>query len=435
VNTKFKETLPLVYNKNFFEAERPAQDEAPRYSTYEAPGGKPLKFIQDDFDFSGGQSNDTAEYPFDGLWSNKRLNKKPHKLTINGHLIGKTYIEERENFLKALLVPTDDDNPAYIDLPFWGRFPVVIEDYSVSEKINEKGQCSIRLGFTRAGVTLDTRAAAIRNNIMSTAQAAQKTQLAAIDKFANKLKLNVNLTALFAATGQIKASMLSILGRIQAPQNMLNDIANEIAGLASIAADIITAPRNTALAMMNAANTIVGALAEIKNAVTSYSGNENQDSAPYRAPERNNEKAALLMFLMADSWAVNTIPATIDEQEQKSETENLYRAMALTAASQIIAGFDTPTHQEAENYWRLYEKLEESVDKNDSLLFAAIENLRMCLSVELSALELNAEKSRHFPSPLPLLVIAQYLGCDEDKLRRFNRIEDSFLVAGDITYV
>ena len=435
MSTAFKETLPSVYNKNWNEAERPAQDEAPRYSTYESPGGKALKFIQDDFDFSGGQSNDTAEYPFDGLWSNKRLNKKPHKLTVNGHLIGKTYIEERENFLKALLVPTDDDTPAYLDLPFWGRFPVVIEDYSVSEKTNEKGQCSIRLVFTRAGVTLSARSASITNNIMSTAQAAQKTQLAAVDSFTDKLKLSGNLTALFAATGQIKAVMLSILGRIQAPQNMLNDIAGEIAGLSSITADIITAPRNAALAVMNAANTIVGALAEIKNAVTSYTGNDNQDSAPYRAPEHNNEKAVLLMFLMADGWAVNTIPATLDEQEQKAETENLYRAMALTAASQIITGFDTLTHQEAENYWRLYEKLEESVDKNDSLLFAAIEDLRMCLSAELSALELNAEKTRHFPSPLPLLVVAQYLGCDEDKLRQLNRIEDSFVVEGNITYV
>ncbi|MCL2601365.1 MAG: DNA circularization N-terminal domain-containing protein, partial [Treponema sp.] len=182
----FTESLPSIYSKDWRKAERPTEDEAPRYSTYEAPGGKPLAFVQDDFDFSGGQSNETAEYPFDGLWSNTRLNKTPHKLTVNGHILGKTYIEDRENFLNALLVSTDDNNPGYLDLPFWGRFPVVVSEYSIGEKTNEKGQCSLRLVFIRAGITLEVRSESLVNTTIPTSLAAEKVQAAAIDDFANK---------------------------------------------------------------------------------------------------------------------------------------------------------------------------------------------------------------------------------------------------------
>jgi len=37
--------------------------------------------------------------------------------------------------------------------------------------------------------------------------------------------------------------------------------------------------------------------------------------------------------------------------------------------------------------------------------------------------------------PLPLLYIAQYLGCDEAKLREINSIADSFVIKENIVYV
>jgi hypothetical protein len=36
---------------------------------------------------------------------------------------------------------------------------------------------------------------------------------------------------------------------------------------------------------------------------------------------------------------------------------------------------------------------------------------------------------------MPLLYLALYLGCDEDTLRRLNRIADSFVVEGSVIYV
>jgi hypothetical protein len=68
-------------------------------------------------------------------------------------------------------------------------------------------------------------------------------------------------------------------------------------------------------------------------------------------------------------------------------------------------------------------------------VYAAIEQLRMSVSQELSEQELSAEVHRTFTVPLPLLVVAQYVGCDADTLQKLNRIDDSFLLHGELVYV
>jgi len=272
--------------------------------------------------------------------------------------------------------------------------------------------------FIRAGITLEVRSESLVNTTIPTSLAAEKVQAAAIDDFANKMNGDISLTALFAASGQIKVAMLSMLGRMQAPANMLNQIANEIYGIASIAADIINAPRTMALATTTAVNTIAAGFAEINNAV-----------------KNSNRKSVLLMFLNASSWNVDTIPKTVNEQYQKEATENLYRAAALSASAQVLSSFEELNYSDAHGYWRLYEKLEHSIDQNDPALFNAMQDMKSALSHELIQKELSAEKQRYLSSPLPLLAASHFLGCDNDKVRSLNQVEDSFLVSGTVTYV
>ncbi len=80
-------------------------------------------------------------------------------------------------------------------------------------------------------------------------------------------------------------------------------------------------------------------------------------------------------------------------------------------------------------------KLEASIDKSDPAVCAALESVRIYASCILSAKELSAEKRRYFNAPLPVLCLAQCLGCGEGKLRDLNRIADSFVVKGSVLYV
>jgi hypothetical protein len=114
--------------------------------------------------------------------------------------------------------------------------------------------------------------------------------------------------------------------------------------------------------------------------------------------------------------------------------ENLYRTTAFFAASQIIIEMDI-SYQKTSTYWNLLQKLEASIDMEDAAVYTAVENMLVFLSLALSSRTLSAEAIRQFSAPLPLLYIAQYLGCDEAKLRELNSIADSFAVMGDVVYV
>jgi hypothetical protein len=126
--------------------------------------------------------------------------------------------------------------------------------------------------------------------------------------------------------------------------------------------------------------------------------------------------------------------ATVAQQNTKRAMENLYRTAAFFSASQIMHEMNM-SYQKTSAYWSMLRKLEAGIDKEDSAVCAAVENLRVALSASLPSRSLGVEAVRHFPAPLPLLYIAQYLGCDEAKLRELNGIADSFVIMGDVVYV
>jgi len=452
----FDAALPPPYSGSWKESERASPDDGPRLTSYQAPGGEAIRFVLKGFKFSGGQSVDTAEYPFGGLWSNEALNEKPQQLRIEGFIRGAEYIQTRNALVEALRITTDDSAPGYIDFPFWGRFPVVLADYEISETADEKGQCAVTLAFKRAGASAAERAATVSGTAGSqpgTAAASQSglgtaletaiedLQAAAVDSFEKAIAANAEAgtaSTLSQGVGQIKTALLSALGRVQAAQTMLNAVSSEINGITSLAADIIGAPRQLARSLFNAAASIAAGLAETANGVASYlpekaAGNAAPKS-PYPPPAASNEKNVLLQFLSASSFALSSTPLTVRQEAAQRAVENLYRIGAFTAAGAILPRLDAP-FQKTEGYWKLFARLEASIDKNDPAVYAALETVRIHVSRILSAKELSAEKKRHFNVPLPLLYLAQCLGCDEDRLRELNRIADSFAVKGSVLYV
>jgi len=157
---RFDASLPAPHSGRWRNAYAVGAGESPRAASYRPPGGEEIPFILDGFRFTGGHSRDTAEYPFGGLWSNGWLNEKPQRLSVEGFLRGSDYITGRNALVEALRVRTDDDSPGVLDLPFWGRFPVVVgEDYHVSESSDEQGQCRLSIPFVRAGSSPAERAA------------------------------------------------------------------------------------------------------------------------------------------------------------------------------------------------------------------------------------------------------------------------------------
>jgi hypothetical protein len=380
---------------------------------------------------------------------------------VEGYLRGPAYIPRRNKLIEALRVPTDDENPGYIDLPFWGRFPVVVGDnYEIAENADEQGQCTVSISFTRAGVSITGRLDSLPSSGAQLENAAVNLEAVAIDDFESGLSGGRLDNATFASGfGQIKISLLSVIGRIQGAQTFLDAMTNEVLGVINLINQGILSPCQLARALFNAGASIVGGIMDIKNSIAMYGrmfnkvssggssgsgGNGSSGSGVLREgssaenkpslPLPDNEKNALVQFLSAGACTVPAEAVTVSQEATKTAIENLYRTMAFLVSAKIIANMDSLTWQKAASYWRLIKKLAESIDQENPAVYAAIQNMLSALARKLSGREPGAEMSRRV-SLAPLLYLACSLGCDEDKIRELNSVADSFTVEGNVIYV
>jgi prophage DNA circulation protein len=422
----FDPALPKPYKENWREAYRYDDDDTPRLSTYQPPEGDPIPFVFDTFRLSGGQSVDTAEYPFFGFWSNTPINEKPQAITLNGFIRGDTYIKNRNAMIEALRVRTDDGNPGFIDLPLWGRFPVVVVSHDVEEKGQQNGQCSLSITLTRAGVTVEERWEFEGAFDGKTALAAEELKDVVITQFDQDMKNNVDPETLAGAFGRLKGLLVGIVGRLQGAEATLNTMTSKVVGISNLIAQGVRAPKVLAQALFSAAGSIVTGVMEIKNSAA-------ETSAYFTTPE--NVKNAILQFLSAGSFRLDIDAVTVKQAATKDAVENLYYAMSLCAAGHLLVRLDEPAFQTASDFWAQYKNLEAGVNQTNPAVYRAVQNMRIAAVRELAARSLDAELVRRIDTPVPLLFLAHYLGCDNEKLRRLNRPADSFVMQGDIKYV
>jgi prophage DNA circulation protein len=279
---KFDTSLPTLYNENWKEAYRSDETDSPRLSTYQAPNGKPIPFIYKSIRFSGGQSVDTAEYPFWGLWSNEALNEKPQMLNVQGFLRGAYYLQQRTALVDALRAHTSDETPGFLDLPLWGRFPIVVVDYGVEENVDEGGQCAVSLTLTRAGVPVEERAKVL--------EPVDFTKPEAVAAVAQKRfsTLEADTPTLLSGFRKIKEKLQAALGRVHETQIKIyattNEINNEINGISNLIAQGISAPGELAQTFVNAAFSFVNGIIKIA---------ETPENITEFFMQRNNKKRLL----------------------------------------------------------------------------------------------------------------------------------------------
>jgi len=417
---RFDLALPVPYKDKWREAYRADKDDSPRFSSYQAPEEEPIPFIYKSIEFSGGQSVDTAEYPFFGLWSNEALNQKTQTITVHGYLRGEYYLQQRAAFLDALMIRTSDDAPGFFDHPLWGRFKVVVENYNITESANENGQCELTLTLKRAGVSLETRARELRPQELAKPK---DTALLATKIFA---KINADYKTLLKFFGVVKTQLLAITAVLQLPQNKIDGITNEINGITNLIAQGIQSPMQLAQVFINAGFSIatsVISVVESAQTVGKY----------FSSPD--NKKNAVLNFLSAGTKTLPIDAVTVQQEETKKASENLYLIVNLCAAAEIMMSMENATYDQTNGYWTLYTKLENSINLEDPYMYEAIVEMRSVVSMKLRQSDMNREIKKTIEKSVPLLFLSHHLGCDEDQLRAMNFIENSFFISGEVTYV
>ena len=420
----FDPSLPQPFKENWRQAYRYENSDIPRLSTYQAPNGNPVSFVHGDTDFSGGLSVDTAEYPSFGLWSNTPLNELPQKITINGFIRGDEYIKSRNALVEAFRIVTSDDTPGFLELPLWGRFPVVVINWNVKEFTNQNGQCAISITFTRAGVTIREREQ--NKEEAKTENAAQRVSGTAIESFNKSLSSGADDGMITNGFTKFKERLIAITGRIQGSQNILNKITNSAVEITNLLAQGIRSPKDLALATFAAFSSIIAGVFEIKNSIADIAS---------LLTVKDNMKNILLQFLSESNFSFENTPITIKEAQTKTAMENLYKTACFCAAGELLVKLENNTYEQTQGYWKLLQNLENSLDKNDPDVFRVIEELRLSVSKELSEKNLSNELIKNLNLPVPVIFLALLLGCSEDKLRQLNTISDSFLIKGNVIYV
>lgn len=443
--TSFDPSLPRTYSDSWREAYGQGTD-TPRLSSYQAPDGEPVVFAYDSISLGGGQNIDTVEYPF-GFWSNTKLGDKTHTIRIKGHVIGEDYIKQRSVLVAAFQVPTDDDTPGFLDLPLWGRFKVVVETWNVDEEKQKNGMSEISLELKRAGYSdtkrLDTAIANLsKQNVDSAVSNLKKVSVASFAKTIEKAK-DTNMLA--SGFGKLTKALANIVGRIQGASSVMNSMVSKINSVTSLIAQGIRAPKELAQAFVSAVYGIVNGVLEIKNAAdetASYfmgSDDEDSDSGDSVMEKfiQRNEKNVVMNFLTASNYELSDEAITEQQWNTKKAVENLYRMAAFGAVAQLFVKIDpdTQSFDKQSGLWTLFEKLEESIDKENPDVYAAVEETRIACAETLLTYSYDRELKRHIRQSMPLLPLALYLGCDAEKIRSLNEVADSFLIEGDVIYV
>lgn len=461
----FDSSLPRTYSDSWREAYGQGED-THRLSSYQAPNGEPVVFAYDSISLGGGQNVDTAEYPY-GFWSNTQLGEKAQSIKIKGHVIGESYIANRTELVSALQVPTDDDNPGTLDLPLWGRFKVIVKDWNVDEEKAKTGLSDISIELVRAGYSDTNRFEAAASSLpaLNVESAVADLKNKAVSSFAAAVEKSKDVTTLASGFGKITKTLASIVGRVQGAISKLNEMTNKINAITSLVAQGIRAPKELAQAFISAAFGIVTGVMEIKNAAdetasyfmgndsdnddnasNSVSGNSSSTSSNLSAMQSEsvmqkfiarNEKNVLMQFLTAASYELDEETITEQQYNTKTAMENLYRAAAFGVCAQLLTKLDasTETYNRQDGLWTLFEKLEDSIDKEDSGIYAAVEKCRIACAQTLLSYNYDMELTRHIKREMPLLTLALYLGCDADRIRSLNAVSDSFLIKGDVVYV
>lgn len=453
----FDSSLPRTYSNSWREAYGQDSD-TPRLSSYQAPGGEPVAFAYDSITLGGGQNIDTAEYPY-GFWSNTRLGEKPHTIKIKGHIIGEKFIEQRSKLAAALQTETDDDNPGLLDLPLWGRFKVVVEAWNIDEDKAKTGMSNFSFEFKRAGYSDTSRFNTLSKNLasMNIDGAVDNLKSAAVSAFTAAVEKSLDIATLSQSFIKLASKLQTVIGRVQGGVNTLNAMTNKVMGITNLIAQAVMLPRSLAQAFVNAAFSIVSGIMEIKNAADAaasyFLGNEDDSNdRNFNSPATSstlssekqesvmesfisrNEKNVLMQFLTASSYTLDEETITEQQFNTSSAVENLYKSVAFGVCAQLLTriGADDETYQSLSGLWSLLEKLEDSIAKENSELFASIEECRVSCAEMLLSFSHNVEIKRIIKKDMPLLELAMYLGCDDEKIRSLNSVADSFLIKGDI---
>lgn len=399
---------------------------------YEAPNKDAVSFIYETVKMTGGHNVDNGEYPLEsdsGSWSNYAITEATNKITVSGFLRGDEYLSSRASLIDSFKVNTDDDNPAFIFIPLYGRLRVALISWSIDENAAENGQCKIELNlnFVLKKEKESVSAISLENatdNLNSVATSKLEEELSS-DK--------ASFSSFLSSVNGYASDMSSAIGKVQGKTEYINKMSGALNTLTSVMASGTKTVSLYVQALSNVYGAIVNGLLEMKQAAVENAEYTISFVRQFSAKDHAdlNIKKTIISFVSyadKDSSKELTKP---EEIETAKASDNFIKIAVIINLSFLIVQLEA-TKSKYKDYINLFDKLYDSIDKNDSLLNSALIDLRVAMIEQLKNKELENERKIKFNKNNNLLNVEHYLKCYD--LRELNFIEDSFNLPKEIIY-
>lgn len=399
---------------------------------YEAPNKDAVSFIYETVKMTGGHNVDNGEYPLEsdsGSWSNYAITEATNKITVSGFLRGDEYLSSRASLIDSFKVNTDDDNPAFIFIPLYGRLRVALISWSIDENAAENGQCKIELNlnFVLKKEKESVSAISLENatdNLNSVATSKLEEELSS-DK--------ASFSSFLSSVNGYASDMSSAIGKIQGKTEYINKMSGALNTLTSVMASGTKTVSLYVQALSNVYGAIVNGLLEMKQAAVENAEDTISFVRQFSAKDHAdlNIKKTIISFVSyadKDSSKELTKP---EEIETAKASDNFIKIAVIINLSFLIVQLEA-TKSKYKDYINLFDKLYDSIDKNDSLLNSALIDLRVAMIEQLKNKDLENERKIKFNKNNNLLNVEHYLKCYD--LRELNFIEDSFNLPKEIIY-
>jgi len=411
--------FPTPVSRNWRTAIRLTGEIGKGSASFQAPGGEPLPFIWEEHDLTGGFRNDKHEYPFLGGWWPQQLNELPQSYQVTGTIRGDNYLTRRNAFITALRTPATVEKPAYLVLPTWGRFPVMVATWGIKETSKRLGQVTFTMTFDRVpkSIKAELQIAEVQSVSKKYNNLAAYTAVAFEEAIDNSA---LSKTALLSALGKVTTAMAGIIGRIQAPLSTLASLSSAISGIAAQAETLIATPSAYVAALFSVAADIVAAVAGITDALY------------------DQKHLACRLWSKGDKFNIEEPAATAAEEKNQRAVETLFRAVSFGVAALLLPEMSMPSITKARDIFARILAVESSIQNPTPELASALTELRVALVESLKdagVFDLEDELEASVYTPIPLLPLAQTLGAEADKVVSLNSVSDQFFIKGEVLYV
>lgn len=425
--SEFKADLPGLFAADWREALSKVNEAKLGTVCYTPPNSDiPNYFILEDEELSFGQSVETTEFPFGGGWSNRSLNESTQSFRISGYIRNEEVLARRNQLVEALRVKTDDETPGYLDLPFWGRFKVVVQEFKVADTLNKQGEIKLSLTFVRAGTPFSDRQDTTDFRLLETATA--KVMDVAISTYETALPLSKrSVTIIKSGFTSLTSKLLSLIGRVQAAKSVIDTMTASVQGTISLIDQGVTLPRTLAQSLFSSFATIASSLIGLKNDVA---------NEPGAIIGMANNIRNILLRMFSDDFSLDLPTGSTRDIITKQATQTLYRSASCYAVGLILPEVVEERKNKIGELYTLFVALINQVERNDPVVDLALRSLRVAVAQAILAKNLAAGFTRKVPTSTSVLTLTNRLGITYDKFFLLNQsIEDQHLVRGEVSYV